>query len=130
MDVFIRNSIENDWELLELKHICQPVRINQGIPVFKTKIYSAIEQLKNYGNLLKQDAIKTKLSKLGIDYFEPELKLVITKKPDINNQQWRWLKKNNENGIKIMTLDDIFAEVNLRYNSQISLLDDLSNANY
>ncbi|MEO6978717.1 MAG: hypothetical protein ABI113_10075 [Mucilaginibacter sp.] len=121
LDVFLKNSIENDWELLELKQISNPIKIVQGVPNFTSRVYSAIEQLKNYNNILQQSSVKQKLSKLGITYFEPEYKIVIDKKPDISTEQWRRLKKNNENGFKILTLEDIYAEVNHRCSNKSDL---------
>jgi hypothetical protein len=123
LDIFLRNAIENDWELLELKHIIKPIKLSQGIPMFTSKIYAAIEQLKNYGKILNQDNVRRKLALSGIEYFKPELKLVLTKKPDISLEHWRSLKSNNETFLKIVTMDDIFKEATMRYQNQLSFLE-------
>lgn len=57
LDIFVRNSIEKDWELMELKRILKPIKFSQGMPIFTNKIYAAIEQLRNYGKILNEDVV-------------------------------------------------------------------------
>lgn len=118
LDIFLRNSIERDWELFELKKIMKLSRTYRDVPVFMNEIYLAIQQMKNYKRILSQDSVKQKLSLEGIEYYHPELRLVIGSKPDISLDQWRWLKSSNENNLKIITYDDLLSEMRLRYKNQ------------
>ena len=93
-------------------------RTYRDVPVFMSEIYFAIQQIKNYKKILSQDLVKEKLSLEGIEYYHPELRLVIGSKPDISIDQWRWLKSTNENNLKIMTYDDLLAEMRIRFKNQ------------
>jgi hypothetical protein len=107
LDVLLRNSIEGDWELFELKRANNIVKNVNNIPAFTSDLNLAVQQLRSYKKLLEQDSIKYALAKDGIEYYHPELRLVIGKTPNISSDQWRWLKKSNENDLKIMTYDDL-----------------------
>lgn len=121
-DIFLRNSIERDWELFELKRIQKSLtRTYRDVPVFKSEIQHAIQQIQNYKRILNQDEVKRKLAKDGIEYYEPELRLVIGKKPDINIEQWRWLKTSNEDKLKIITYDDLLEGMKKRFDLRDSL---------
>ena len=117
VDIFLRNSIERDWELFELKRIMKLSRSYRDVPVFMNEIYLAIQQIKNYKKILSQESVKRKLALDGIEYYYPELRLVIGAKPDISQEQWRWLKTSNENNLKIITYDDLVSEMRIRYNN-------------
>jgi len=115
LDIFLRNSIERDWELFELKRETKLTRSYRDIPTFCSEINLAIQQVKNYKRILNQDKVKSLLSKQGIEYYEPEYRLVVGNKPDISTSQWRWLKKTNENDLKILTYEDILSEMKMRF---------------
>jgi hypothetical protein len=55
------------------------------------------------------------LYKEGIEYFYPELRLVIGNKPDMSIDQWRWLKASNENRLRIITFEDLIISMKNRY---------------
>ena len=113
IDFFVRNCLENDWELFELKKPHNLIRHKGGTPGFVSNLYTAIEQLKNYKNLLSQDTVKRKLLQEGIEYCIPELRLVIGRKNNIDHRQWRQLK-SYLNDLKLITYDDLINEMNLR----------------
>jgi len=50
LDIFLRNSIERDWELIELKNTRKITRTYRDIPTFTSEIHNAIQQLKTYEN--------------------------------------------------------------------------------
>lgn len=114
LDVFLRNSVENDWELIELKKSIDLIKFYRDVPTFKSEILNAIQQLKNYEKILFQHTTKEHFKKMGIEYFYPELRLVIGRKPNISTEQWRWLKMTNSNNIKIITYDELIKSLKAR----------------
>jgi hypothetical protein len=121
IDLFLRNAISRDWELFEIKKPQNLTRTYRDIPTFVGNIYQAMQQLKNYEKILLQENVKSQLLKEGIEYFYPELRLVIGNKPDISHEQWRWLKFSNENKLKIFTFEDLIGEMKFRYNIHTQL---------
>ena len=115
LDMFLRNSVQGDWELFELKKTMKIVRSYRNIPAFTAEINNGIQQLRNYQQLLKQDRVKRKFAKEGIEYYHPELRLVVGRKPDISLKDWRFLKSTNENNIKIITFDELLLSLKKRY---------------
>jgi hypothetical protein len=107
LDIFLRNAISHDWELFELKKAIQLTHTHQDIPVFVNAVYLGIEQIRNYKRILSQDKVKKTFALQGIEYYEPEYRLLIGRNPDISINQWRNLKKSHENDLKILTWDDI-----------------------
>lgn len=122
LDIFLRNSIEKDWELFELKRATKLTKTSRDIPVFKNEVHNAIEQLRNYSRILSQDTVKRKMAKEGIEYYVPALKLVIGRSPEIPLAQWRSLKTGNEKDIKILTYDELLSSMKkrLQYHTEYS----------
>lgn len=115
-DIFLRNSIENDWELVELKKPIKLVTNSKDIPVFTHQFYKALEQIRNYKSILMQNNTKENLKRQGIEYCRSELRLVIGKNPDISTNLWRTLKMNNSHDLKIFTYDNLIDEMKSRQN--------------
>jgi hypothetical protein len=122
LDIFLRNSIEKDWELFEIKRAKKLTKSYRDIPVFTGEVQSAIQQLRNYSRILSQDNVKRKMAKEGIEYYEPALKLVIGRTPNIPQAEWRWLKSTNEKDVKILTYDELLTSMKKRmeYHTQYS----------
>ncbi len=116
IDLFLRNAVDRDWELFELKKSQKLTRTYRDVPTFTNEIFHAIQQIRNYENILKQEKVKQKFYEEGIEYYYPELRLVIGNRPDISTEQWRWLKTTNENKLKIITFEDLISEMRMRYN--------------
>lgn len=114
LDIFLRNSIEKDWELFEVKRAKQLTKSYRDIPVFIGEVQSAIQQLRNYSRILSQDNVKRKMAKEGIEYYEPTLRLVIGRTPNIPQAEWRWLKSTNEKDVKILTYDELLVSMKKR----------------
>lgn len=114
LDIFLRNSTSHDWELMELKKADNIVKNINNIPTFTYQVTSGLQQLKYYSSLLNHDNVKRSLANDGIEYYYPELRLVIGKTPDIPIDQWIWLKKSNEKDLKIVTYDELFYEMKTR----------------
>jgi hypothetical protein len=115
LDIFLRNSVIRDWELFELKKPIKLVNNYRDIPVLANQVHSSIQQLRNYENILGQEKVKNHFKKEGIEYYYPELRLVIGRSPDIPIEQWRWLQAtNNSSRLKIITYDDILKEMEAR----------------
>ncbi len=116
LDIFLRNSIKNDWDLFEVKRAI-PVLTStyRDIPIFVSEVSHAIQQVRNYSQILGQDKVKRHFAKEGIEYFEPSLNLVIGRTPQIQHEQWRWLVNSAEQDIRIFTFDELFSEVRQRY---------------
>jgi hypothetical protein len=115
LDIFLRNSVERDWELFELKNVKKLTRTYRDIPTFTSEIHNAIQQIRNYEKLLLQDKVKQKFAKEGIEYFYPDIRLVVGNRPDISDEQWRFLKSTNENRLKIITYDELLSSMKKRY---------------
>ncbi len=121
IDIFLRNAVERDWELVELKRHSKIISRYRDIPTLSAEVCGAIGQLKNYGRILQQDRVKKKLQEDGIEYFEPQLRLVIGGKPDIPLAQWRRIKCENEQGLRITTLEEMLAEMKFRLSSYLKM---------
>ena len=84
MDLFMRNSVSDDWEMYELKRAnIIPAKVVRGVPMFTDLVYQAIAQAKNYKALLQQDSVKRKFAREGIEYFEPEINIIVGRKSGI-----------------------------------------------
>jgi len=90
--------------------------------VFSKEVSNAIQQVRYYEKLLKQEKVRREFSKEGIEYFEPELRIVIGRRPQISQQDWWWLIKSNENNVKITTYDDLLAEMENRLKDRCEIL--------
>jgi hypothetical protein len=115
LDIFLRNAIERDWELVELKRDRKIISNYRDMPMLSATIQQSISQLKNYQKILQQSSVKRAMHQQGIEYYEPQLRLVIGGKPDISVEQWRRIKSENENGLRITTYQDLLQEMKFRY---------------
>ena len=122
LDIFLRNAIEKDWELIELKGRSKIISNYRDIPTLSSTMTGAISQLRNYERILQQDSVKKKMKEQGIDYYEPQLRLVVGGKPEISIEQWRRIKVDNEKGLRITTFEDIMQEMKMRYLDFVSLI--------
>lgn len=123
VDVFMRNALEGDWELYELKRSnVELTKSISDVPSLVASVYDAIAQIKNYKHILEQDTVKRKLAADGIEYYEPEINLVIGKKPSIHNAQWRRLLSDNQNGFKILTYDKLLIDATQRLEDMIRII--------
>ena len=117
MDLFMRNSVSDDWEMYELKRAnVIPAKNVRGVPMFTDLVYQAIAQAKNYKALLQQDAVKRKFAQEGIEYFEPEINIIVGKKSEISTAQWRRMIADHRGDVKIRTYDEFFKEASYRSN--------------
>lgn len=114
LDIFLRNSVVNDWELFEIKRVIKLTSTYRDAPVLAKEVTYALQQLRNYARILTQDRVKRYFSGQGIEYYQPSLNLVVGKTPQIPHDQWRWLLSTSENGVKILTFDDLLAEMRMR----------------
>lgn len=114
LDVFLRNSVINDWELFEIKRPVKVTSTYRDVPVIAHEVTQAIQQAKNYARILTQDAVKKQLAKEGIEYYEPSLNLVIGRTPQIPLAQWRWLLNTCGKDLKIFTFDELLKEMEMR----------------
>lgn len=114
LDIFLRNSIEKDWEIVEIKRVVKLNSTYRDVPVLAHEITSAMQQLKNYCRILGQDSVRRKFAAEGMEYYYPSLRLVVGERPQISLEQWRWLKSSNENDMKITTFDELLDEMKLR----------------
>lgn len=124
LDIMMRNTIKDDWELFELKRSnVELTKTISDVPMFASAVNDAIAQAQNYKRLLEQDKIKRALAADGIEYYEPEINLVIGKKLAISNYQWRRLLADNQNGLKIITYDTLLKEAQSRYSGIVKFLE-------
>ena len=121
IDVFLRNSVVNDWELFEVKRIIELSRNYRDIPVLSKEISYAIQQIKNYERILSQDSVKRHFANQGIEYFEPSLNIVVGNKPQISHEQWRWLVSNDKS-VNILTFDNLLDEMKHRLSDRKNFL--------
>lgn len=126
LDVFLRNSVTNDWELIELKRTTVPLtRTVRDVPTISHQLVDAMHQIKNYARLLAQEKVKRHFAHKGIEYFEPRLTIVIGRTPAIPQKQWRWLKASNEGPLTIMSFDELRKELSLRLTDRYELLNQI-----
>jgi len=125
LDVFLRNSVLNDWDLFEIKRPIAIAGNYRDIPVIAKEVTNAVHQVQNYAKILKQDKVKRHFASQGIEYYEPRLSVVIGRTPQIPHEQWRWLRTINENSVKIITFDDLLAELRCRLLDRYALLREL-----
>lgn len=116
MDIFMRNSVSEDWELYELKRAdVQLTKTRKDIPMFMSTVSDAMAQVRNYKRILMQDNVRKKFEQDGIEYYEPEINIVIGKNPNLLPKQWRRLV-TSENDLKIITYNDLLCEAKERMN--------------
>lgn len=125
LDVFAHNSISNDWDLFELKRDLSIVTNTKDVPVFTKAVYTAITQVKNYSRLLAQDSVKRKLKTEGIEYFEPQISLIMGKKPQLTHSKWRRLL-NSHPDINLLTYDCITEEMKLNLKDKLQFISSTS----
>lgn len=116
LDIFMRNSVTSDWDLFELKRpSVQLTKTIRDVPMFTSEVCNAIAQVKNYKHLLSQDSVRRQFEREGIEYFQPEVHLVIGRHPEIANRQWRRIIAD-EPSLKILSYDNLYkaAENRLR----------------
>jgi antiviral defense system Shedu protein SduA len=121
LDIFLRNSIRNDWDLFEIK---RPIRLTptyRDVPVIAAEVSHAILQLRNYARILAQDKVKRYFAKEGIEYFEPSINLVIGRTPQIPEAEWRWVLSESERDMRIFTFDELFAELRSRFEDRYEI---------
>lgn len=122
LDIFMRNSLSNDWELFEVKRVIPLTNNYRDIPVIASEVAYAVQQLKNYSRNLSQYSIKERLARDGIEYFEPTLHLIAGRKPQIPLKQWRWLLASHDKDVRIITYDELLGEMRLRLSERIQFL--------
>ncbi len=122
LDVFLRNSVVNDWELFEVKRPISMTSKYRDAPVIAREVSNAIHQIRNYARILSQDKVKRHFAKEGIEYYEPSLNVVIGRTPQIPHDQWRWLRSSNEERVKIITFDDLLSEMRYRLEDRYAVL--------
>jgi hypothetical protein len=114
LDVFLRNSVTNDWELYEVKRAIKLTCTYRDGPIIAHEVYKAAQQIKRYEKILSQDSVKKKLAEDGIEYCVPTLNLVVGSKPEIPHEQWRCLVNANIKDIKVITFDEILKQMECR----------------
>lgn len=122
LDIFMRNSVTSDWELFELKRASvQLTKTIRDVPMFTSEVHNAIAQVKNYKRLLSQDSVRRQFEKEGIEYFQPEIHLVIGRRPEITNGQWRRIIAD-EPSLKILSYDNLYKAAETRLKSLVNIL--------
>lgn len=114
IDLFLRNTVTSDWELFEVKRAIRLTRDYRDAPVIAAEVSHAMSQIKGYARILSQDTVRRKFAAEGIEYYEPELHLVIGRQPQLSVRQWRQLVVDNSHNVKLMTFDDLLKEMKLR----------------
>ncbi len=122
LDILLRNAVERDWELIELKANGKIIAKYRDIPTLSARMTGAISQLRNYERILQQDNVKKKMQQQGIEYYEPQLRLVVGGTTEIPIRQWRRIKMENEKGLKISTCEDLIEEMKYRYFDFVALV--------
>jgi hypothetical protein len=114
-DLFLRNAVTSDWELVELKrsHV-KLTGTNRDLPALSRQVHAALQQAKNYQRLLQQDRVRRALAREGIEYFEPSARVVIGRKPTIALKEWRWLCAEYGRDPELLTYDDLLQELRQR----------------
>ncbi|MGB0560268.1 MAG: Shedu anti-phage system protein SduA domain-containing protein [Spirulinaceae cyanobacterium] len=125
LDVFLRNSVSNDWELFEIKRPIRLTRTYRDAPTFSSEVHHSIQQVKNYARILSKDEVKKHFVKQGIEYFEPCLNLVVGRTPQMPHEQFRWLQSSGDSSVKILTFDNLVSELKCRLSERYAMLKDM-----
>lgn len=125
LDVFMRNSVTNDWELYEVKRTTKLTCTYRDGPVIAHEVCKAVQQVKRYEKILSQDTVKKKFAEDGIEYCFPTLNLIIGAKPEISHEQWRWLVNTNIKEIKIITFEELLKQMECRMTDRKRFLQQL-----
>jgi hypothetical protein len=120
LDMFLRNQVTRDWELHEIKRMAKLTGTYRDAPILSREVLGGLRQLRNYARILRQDEIKRSFAREGIDYYEPELRLVVGKGPDISLEQWRTLLAENKD-VKIITYPALLEQMKIRENDRFEL---------
>ncbi|UXH76212.1 DUF4263 domain-containing protein [Roseateles amylovorans] len=113
-DLFMRNSITNDWELLELKRPdTRLATAYRSVPNLSRDVMGGVEQLRNYARILAQQSVRDSLRRRGIEYFQPDLTLVVGRSPTISVAQWRWLVSSIHD-VQVTTYGSLLDELRVR----------------
>ena len=123
LDVFLRNSVSNDWDLFEIKRLIPLSRTYRDVPVLASEVLNAIQQAKNYSRVLQQDSVKRHFAQQGIEYYEPCLNVVVGRTPEIPHEQWRWLQSISDMSVNIIAFDELIAELRLRLADKYAMLE-------
>ena len=126
LDVFLRDAVRNDWELVEIKRPIKLSRTYRDAPILAAEVQAAIQQVKNYARMLNQDKVKRQFARAGIVYYEPTLSIVIGRNPQIPIEQWQWLRRSNEDRVRITTFDDLLMELRFRLDERMAVLETLT----
>lgn len=122
LDILMRNSVTSDWELFELKRpSVKLTKTIRDVPMFTSEVHNAIAQAKNYKHLLSQDSVRRQFEKEGIEYYQPEIHLVIGRRPEITNGQWRRIIAD-EPMLKILSYDNLYKAAENRLKSFANVL--------
>ena len=114
-DLFMRNSITNDWELVELKRPgTQLTTAYRSVPNLSREVMGGIEQLRNYAQILAQQSVKDMFRRRGIEYFTPNLTLVVGRSPTISVAQWRRLISSTHD-VQVKTYGNLLDELRVRH---------------
>lgn len=120
LDIFLRNSVINDWELFEVKRVVNLTHTYRDAPVLAREVSYSIQQIKNYSKTLQQDTVRRYFAEQGIEYYHPSLNIIVGKTPQIPHEQWRYLLAVNERDVKILTFDNLLEEMKLRLNDRFN----------
>lgn len=114
-DLFMRNSITNDWELLELKRPdTRLTTVYRTVSNLSREVMGGIEQLRNYARILAQQSVQDRLRQRGIEYFKPDLTLVVGRSPAIPAGVWRWLVSSTHD-VQVKTYGNLLDELRVRH---------------
>lgn len=120
-DLFMRNAVTNDWELIELKRVDAPlISTYRDVPMLSHEVLGAVQQLRNYARVLSQHEVREKLARRGIEYYEPELCVVVGREPNIPLGQWRWLMSQYSKDVRITTYGHLLDELQIRSADRVS----------
>lgn len=114
IDLMIHDSVQNDWEIIELKKQIPITRLYRDIPSFTSDIIGAINQLRNYHDILMQQKVKERFLREGIEYYHPAMKLIVGGKPNVTHAQWRKLVSDIHD-VQLLTYDSMIKEIKARY---------------
>lgn len=122
LDIFMRNSVTFDWELFELKRASVPLtKTIRDVPMLTNEVNNAIAQLRNYKYLLSQDRVRKQFEKDGIEYYQPEINLVIGRRPGISTEQWRRIISDVPS-LRILNYDELYDSATNRLKAFTSVL--------
>jgi hypothetical protein len=112
---FMLRPVDDLWDLLEIKTAAIRVVVNQrSRPRFSQAMASAIQQVRDYAQLLESEDVRDRLAqRYGIRTFKPRMILIAGRSRDASPVEYRRIATQAASDVQFYSWDDVL-NINLR----------------